>query len=371
MKLKGLEKVGKKLILAILRPLLSSPPVSPEIMLSRQPERILVVRQDERLGNVLLITPLLEALRKVLPRAHVTVLVSGRFADVLRGNPDVDQVLVFDKRQLLHNPLHFIAFLRNLRKQAFELAIDSGPVDGLSLSNALMTFFSGAPLRLGYLRGESHLFLNLQVPRSQEKKSEAEYHLDLLRFFFPQVPSGSVKISLTPGERQTAAQHLRSLGLRSGDLVVGMHIGGRGGKAWPVDRYAHLARRLILEHHAKVVLYWGQQERDMIQKFRTKPLRGLYIAPPLKIRELASQLERCTAFVSGDTGPMHLALAVGTPTVTIFRVPNFERYGRRGPKHKIVYRPGGDVSVDDVLAAFQDLCDVLIRGVQPDEASHH
>jgi heptosyltransferase-3 len=359
MKLKVLEKGGKKLVLAILRPLLSSPPVGPEVMLGPRPERVLVVRQDERLGNVLLITPLLEALRKILPRSHMAVLVSNRFADLLRGNPDVDQVIVFDKRQLLHNPLRFITFLRDLRRQAFELAIDSGPADGLSLNNALMTFFSGAPVRLGYLRGESHLFLNLQAPRPLKQRSEIDNHLGLLRFFFGQAPAGGVKISLTPEERQAAAQHLCSLGFREGDLIVGMHVGGRGGKAWPIDRFAHLARRLIREHHAKVILYWGPNERDVIQEFSNEPLQGLYVSPLLQIRELASQLERCTAFVSADTGPMHLALAVGTPTVTIFRVPNFERYGQQGPQNKVVYRPGGDVSVDDVLAAFVDLHSTL------------
>jgi ADP-heptose:LPS heptosyltransferase len=359
MRLKSLEKSGKRAILALLGPVLGEEPLAREDLTDRRLERILVVRQDERLGNVILITPFLEALGRILPHAHLTALVSSRFAGVLQGNPDVDEVIPFDKRRLLRNPLQCVSFFRKLRSKAFDLAIDCGPVDGLSLNNALMTYLSGAPVRLGYLREESRLFLNLLVPRRHQATSEIDYHLDLLRFSFGRVHKGRAQIYLSPSERQRAQWQRSNWGLGGDDILVGMHVGGRGRKRWPTGRFFQLAERLIQDHGVKVILFWGPEERQAILEIKKAPRQNLFVAPPLQIRELASHLESCTVFISGDTGPMHLALAVGTPTISIFRVDNFQRYGRQGPVNRIVYRPGGDVPVADVLAAFQELLQEL------------
>jgi ADP-heptose:LPS heptosyltransferase len=199
----------------------------------------------------------------------------------------------------------------------------------------------------------------LLIPTNKEAREEVDYHLDLLRFSFGDVYRGGLKFHLNPQERKMAAQRQREWGLREKDFVVGMHVGGRGQKRWPIERFAKLAQRLIRDHDAKVVLFWGPGERHVIRQFESRPSKGLIIAPQLKVRELAGQLERCVVFISCDTGPMHLALAVGTPTVAIFQVPNFDRYGQEGSRNRIVYRPQGDVSVDDVLAAFADLCSTL------------
>lgn len=362
MRSKALEKGGKKLVLALLRPLLGGSPLGPEVLTDRRPKRILVVRQDERMGNVLLIIPFLESLRKILPRAEITALVSRRFSSVLVGNPAVDEIMPFDKKGLIRNPLRLIAFFRKLRSMAFDLAIDCGPVDGLSLNNALLTYLSGAPLRLGYLREQSHLFLNLLVPRPHGERSEIDHHLNLLRFSFGSVPGGRVKIYLTAEERQRVARQQRQWGLREGDLLVGLHVGGRGQKRWPLERFARLARRLIQDHGAKVILFWGPNEEGEVRQFERSAPRGLLVPPLMRVRELAAHVERCAVFISGDTGPMHLAQALGTPTICVFRVPNFRRYGGQGPRNRIVYRPGGDVPVEDVLTTFGDLLGNLPLG---------
>jgi ADP-heptose:LPS heptosyltransferase len=361
MRFKALEKGGKKAVLALLGALLQARPLDRKNLVNRRLQRVLVVRQDERLGNLILITPFLQALRHHLPRAHLVALVSSRFASVLHGNPDVDEIIPFEKRMFIRNPLHFTMFLRNLRRKAFDLAIDCGPVDGLSLNNALMTYLSGAPVRLGYLRGQSHLFLNLLVPRAREARSEIDYHLDLLRFCFGGSHNGRMKICLTPQEKEGVALRQRDWGLKEGELLVGVHVGGRDQKRWPAERFAQLAQRLVQDHGAKVVLFWGPGEHSMIRQFENKPQRGLLIAPPLEIRELAGHLQNCAVFISGDTGPMHLAQAVGTPTIAIFRVANLQRYGHRGPHHRIVFRPDGNVPVGDVLTAFRDLLKVITR----------
>jgi len=361
MRLKTLERSGKRVVLALLGSLLKSHPLDRKDLLNRRLKRILVLRQDERLGNLILITPFLEALRHLFPRAHLVALVSSRFASVLHGNPDVDEIIPFDKRMFIRHPFRFTVFLRYLRRRAFDLAIDCGPVDGLSLNNSVMTYLSAAPVRLGYLRGQSQLFLNLLVPRAREARSEIDYHLDLLRFSFGGSHNGRVKVCLSAQERERVALRQRDWGLTEGDLLVGIHVGGRGQKRWPAERFVQLAQQLIHDHGAKVVLFWGQGEHGLIRQLENRPHRNLVIAPPLEIRDLAGHLQRCTVFISGDTGPMHLALAVGTPTIAIFRVANLQRYGNQGPRNRVVFRPGGDVSVGDVLAAFRDLLRVLTR----------
>jgi len=174
-------------------------------------------------------------------------------------------------------------------------------------------------------------------------------------FCFGQIPGNRVKVYLSEAEREAAARLQGRWGLRQEDLVVGIHIGGRGRKRWPVERFASLAGKLIEGHDAKVVIFWGPGEKAQLEAIPEDRSRGLYLAPALGVRQLASHIQRCAVFISGDTGPMHLALALGTPTVAIFRQSNYERYGQRGDLNRVVFRPGGDVEVKDVLEVLAPL----------------
>ncbi len=355
MRLKAIERRGKRLLISVLGFLLGTSPISPRRIARSRLHRVLVVRQDERLGNVLLITPLLEGLRRALPGAHISVLVSPRFADILRGNADIDRILTFDKRRLLRNPLRLVSLIRTLRQGSFDLSIDGGPVDDISLNNSLLTYLSGAPLRLGHHRGDRHLFLTVEVPVVQGSRTEVDHHLDLLRHIFGDVPAGRLKICLFPEERDRAVERHRSWGLRSDDAVVGLHVGGRGKKRWAAEHFYSLAEQLISRYGVKVLLFWGPNERELIRRYRSRTLRGLSIPPLLPIRDLAAQLERCAVFICNDTGPMHMARAVGTPTVAIFRKPNYGRYGPPDQRNRVVYQRDGNVTVDEVLAAYDEL----------------
>jgi heptosyltransferase-2/heptosyltransferase-3 len=153
--------------------------------------------------------------------------------------------------------------------------------------------------------------------------------------------------------------------MRDEDLVLGLHVGGRGGKRWPADRFLALAERMLSGDGTRIILFWGPGEHEVVEQFRDRSLPGLFISPLLPVRDLAAQLEQCTAVICGDTGPMHLARAVGTPTVAIFLVPNYERYGHRGRHNRIVYSPGGEVAVDHVYGAVQDLLVQLKEEVVP------
>jgi heptosyltransferase-2 len=355
MRLKAIERRGKDLLRSVLGGLLRTRPVPVERVRPDRIGRILVVRQDERLGNLLLITPLLSGLRRSLPRAHIAALVSGRFAEVLRHSDDIDAILTLDKRRLLRNPFRLVSLIRTLRKRSFDLAIDCGPVDDISLNNSLLTYLSGAPLRLGHRRGDSHIFLNIEVPVRGGRRSEVDHHLDLARHIFGEIPAGPLKLCLSPGERDRAVHRLRAWGLRGDDVVIGVHVGGRGRKRWAAENFYHLSRRLIARFGVKILLLWGPNERELIRRFRGGTPEGLLIPPLLPIRDLAAQIERCAAFICNDTGPMHLARAVGTPTVAIFRMPNYHRYGPPDADNKVLYRPDGEVTVDDVMPVLGEL----------------
>jgi len=355
MRLKDIERRAKGFLKTVLGALLRTRPARAEDVRPDRIGRVLVVRQDERLGNMLLITPLLHELRRSLPRARITALVGRRFGDVLRGNDDIDTLLTIDKRKLLRNPLRLVSLIRTLRRGSFDLAIDCGPVDDISLNNSLLTYLSGAPLKLGHRRGDSRLFLTIEVPVAGGERTEVDHHLDLLRHLFGDVPAGPMKLHLFPGERDRAVRRLRDWGLRDEDTVIGVHIGGRGGKRWAAENFRSLGERLISRFGVKVLLFWGPNEDELIGRFRDRPIEGLLIAPLLTVRDLSAHIERCAVFVCNDTGPMHLARAVGTPTVAIFRRANYQRYSPPDEHNRVVYRPGGEVAVEDVLSAVGEL----------------
>ena len=353
MVLRPIERAVRRAGIGIARRLLASKPLAPEAVDLAVLQRIVVVRQDRRLGNLVLLTSLLLGLRRAAPRAAITVVAPHGFAPILESHPAVDRIIPLDHRRMLRRPWEMAAWRESLRAIQPELAVDASPVHSASFLNGLITWGSGAAWRLGYDREDAAGFLNLRVQSGAPAHESVLLH-DLLRYLHPDLPPAPPPRIETPvSNLALAARAYRRWGSGEERPVVGLHPGGRRRKRWPIERFEAVAG-LLAARGVMVIVFSGPAEFELIEAMAPPGPRRVY-APPTDIRGLRALVSGLDAFVSGDCGPMHLAAALGVPCVAIFRLGDHARYGPLGREHRVLHRPEGEVEPEEVVEAVIDV----------------
>jgi ADP-heptose:LPS heptosyltransferase len=351
---KRIEQAGKRFLVSLLGLLLRQESLNQKDIDLAQITRILVIRQDDRIGNLILTTPLLAALRRFFPQAKVWYLASKTFHTLFSNSNLVDQILVAKKRLYIFHPLSLVLFIRRIRRQRFDLTIDASDENNFSLNNSFLVYLSGARYRIGYRKPKSHLFLNLEVPPPPTNKHASEMHLDLLRHLVGDVQSDGLKIEVDHDKKTEADEYLNASGVENGDFLVGMHIGGRGSKRWPVESFQELADWITDSFGAKVIFFWGPEERRMINNIKARS-RDQMVSKLFDLPTLSALIGRCNLFISPDTGAMHVSVAVGTPTLALFSDSDPIKFGPQGRMHRIVQASAGEISVETVKSAFREM----------------
>ncbi|MFA6379179.1 MAG: lipopolysaccharide heptosyltransferase II [Candidatus Omnitrophota bacterium] len=286
-------------------------------MEKRNFENILVVRTD-RIGDVVLTTPALEALRKAYPRAKISIMVAPTTKDIVDGNPFLDEVIVYDKRGVDKGFLNFWRFVFKLRKKHFDLAINYH----LKSRTNVMLFHAGIPHRIGFKSEKFGFLLTEQYPdpRINGEKHETEYCLDLLRHIGIDCRSFNLWVSVSPVSEGWVDHTFKEHGILPTDKLIAVHPGASCiSKRWPPERFAEVADRLAEKYHAKIVLI-GSDDNQLIARevliSMKQPVAD--ITGKTTVSHLISVLKRCTLLISNDSGPVHLAVGVKTPVISIF-----------------------------------------------------
>lgn len=316
-----------------------------------QVRRVLLVRVNFRLGNLLLATPGFAAVRETLPRAQVHVLTTSSYPHVLDNNPDIDHVLAYNREMLLH-PWVLVGLIQQIRGQQYDLVIDCS--GGESFSGALFAGLSRGRWRIGLASSGYRECFNVRVQPAQEHAHRVDILLALLESIGIRGQSRNMKVVLSPEEHRWAGQRWRDGGLSEGRITVGVNIGARGDKRWPMNHFLSVIRWLDEEWGAQVVMFVGPQELDRLDAVRDRLPPHVVIDTTSHVRRFAALLSRCAVVVTSDTGPMHLAAAVGVPTVSIFLSPNFDVFAPQGEIHRVAYRENG-VGPEHVVDALIDL----------------
>jgi ADP-heptose:LPS heptosyltransferase len=352
---KKIEHIGKKILVLILGLFLKPERLKPEDVNLSGIEKILVIRQDDRIGNLVLTTPLLSGLRRFFPKAHISYLASQTFHTLFRNSSLVDQIFVAKKGQYIFHPLSLLFFIRKIRKQRFDLAFDASDENNFSLNNSFLAYLSGAKYRIGYQKPHSSLFLNLEVPSSNLQRHASQMHLDLLRFLVGDFPGDDLRIELDPKNRVLVQTYLKEKDIRPDDFLIGMNIGGRGEKRWDLGNFTQLADWLIDEFDVKVIFIWGPEEKKIIKAMTLKNENKQILSDLFPLPVLSALIERCNLFVSSDTGAMHLSTAVGTPTLALFLDSDPIKFGPKGKSHRIVCSSNGEIPVGTVEKAIKEM----------------
>jgi lipopolysaccharide heptosyltransferase I len=341
-------------------------------MTSRGP-RIAIVKLSS-LGDVIHALPVARALRRGLPGAHLTWVVEAREYAILRDHPDLDAVVPVDTRlwrRLIWRPagarevLGKIGRLRmRIRRAAFDVAID---LQGL-IKSGLLTAYTGAPVRIGFSAARCRerlnaVFTNRRVTPPASARHVVEQYLSLLTplGITPAPPEFFVPVPSAAGRRMD--ELLLKEGVKRGDRLVAINPGaGRPDKRWPVERFRALADRLAIEAGARLLVLWGPDESHMARQIAVGlPGAGAVLAPPTDLGELTALLQRCRLMIANDTGPLHLAAALGTPCLGLFGPTSAERNGPYGPGCRGLQSPDGRMTGLDVGAVF-DAARAVLEG---------
>ena len=357
---KRFERAGSGALRGLLRAFLPRPKPEMGRLEPASVRRVLIVRQDSRLGNLLLLTPLLKALRAAFTASVTDILVSDAYGEILRGDPNVHEQFVLPKEILWPDPTLPVRLLRTLRGNRYDVAFDASAMHAFSLSSAIITALSGARRTVGFDRGDAKVFLNELVPQPALPLHETQIQLGLLRHLvavgMEEPESAQPECHLSVEERADGEVLWSSWGLE-GDSVA-LFVGARAEKRWPLSSFLELARR-ILAQGRRCVLFAGPAEKFLLSGLRLPD--GLVMAPSLPLRRFASVLSQSRAVVTADTGPMHLAVALGVSTVELFlgsatwsSEPWRYGYGHL-PGHRVIDAGERKVSVDEVWQALRDL----------------
>ena len=298
-------------------------------------ESILVIRLYF-IGDVLLSTPVFEALGRRFPDARLTVLVKRRCRDILAGNPYVDEVMVYDAVDRYHSPLWIWRLARELRGRRFSLSVD---LTGDPRSS-WMVLAADPAFRVGVNHARMGFLLDSRTPY-QATGHVADHLVSCVEVLGATTDDASPRLYLSDEERSLAAALLDEAGIGRGERFLAVAPGSNLRlKQWAPTRFGSLAR-LARERLGMATVVLGSESDVEMARTVVESSGGaaVSLAGRTSIRMAGAVSAAAAAFVGNDSGPMHVAAAVGTPVVGLFGPTKPELYAPRGAPCVIVKAP--------------------------------
>lgn len=290
--------------------------------------RVLIVRLSA-VGDCVQTMPLACAVRDHWPQAHIAWVVEKGAAPLVEACSAVDQLLVLPKR--FATSLRTLRWLAGeLRREAFDIALDP---QGLTKSG-IVTWLSGAPRRIGFARPaarEINPWLQTELVASRQLHRVPRY-LELVAPLGLEQASVRFGLQIPRAVDASAETFLHRADIRGGFVAVNPGAGWSS-KRWPIERFAEVARHLATREMTSVVTWGGDQERVWAESIVAQANGAAILAPPTTLLELAALLKRARLLVASDTGPLHLAAALGTPCVALFGASDAAACGPYGTGH--------------------------------------
>lgn len=334
----------------VRRQLIRTAAAVPTLIQHPEQNTILVIRPDH-LGDMLLSMPAIQALRQAQPHARIVMLCGGWAADVCAAYPEIDLVLTlpFPGFTRTIKPGNFLTpyreawrWAKSLRKLKADTAIILRPDHWFG---GLLAKWAGIPNRIGFDQPDLSPLLSARVPLERDHAVKQSMAL-IGRAIGSGSVSGSVKLTypIEPADRRIIDQRLSGFGIKPSDPVVCIHPGaGTALKRWPPGSWAWIADQLIARWDCAVILTGSESESGEAQAVRSAmryPNHAVSLTGETSIRTLAALFARSRVVCGSDSGPLHLAVASGAPTVHLY-----------GPADPVQFGPYGDPARQIVLAS--------------------
>jgi len=305
--------------------------------------RILLTRTD-RLGDVVLSTAAIKAVRSRYPEAYIAFMVRPFAKDIIEGNPYLNEIIVYDKYGKHRSLFTTIAFAISLRKKKFDIAVMLHPTNRVHL----VAYLAGIPERVGYDRKIPFL-LTKKITHTKQKgeKHELDYTLDILRFIDVHKKEKDLSITIKPGDSDTAEKILEEWHVGKDVPLIAINPGAScASKRWSPNNFATLCDALARDFKARIVIVADRANKefaDAVAKgMRHEPVN---LAGKTTVGVLAAVISKCSLFISNDSGPVHIASALKVPVISIFgrKDPGLspKRWGPTYEKSAVFHKDAG------------------------------
>lgn len=307
-----------------------------------EPERILVVRAD-RIGDMILTTPIFKPLKERYPLAHITCLASTLSSQLIERNPYIDSIIKYDppwfdrpeKNKLIRD---YLNILRLLRTQKFNMAID---LRGNIFNFFFLMFLAGIRQRVSFDAAFGAFLLTHTVPFIRGKH-ETDYFFDIVKALGGKPePEPQPVLILAEGERKYAEKFFYSQNITQDDVIIALHPGAgenRIFKRWPEDRYCELGKVLVKRFNAKIIITGSKAEIDLASRIRNQIGENAILAAGeiCHLKHLAAVLKKCYVCIGTSTGTIHVAAAMGTPVIVLCGPEDPRRWRPLGNNHILI-----------------------------------
>lgn len=307
------------------------------------PRRILLIRTD-RIGDVVLSTPAIKAARDTYPSAYIAVMVRPCARDIVEGNSYLNEVIIYDKDGAHKSFLATLLFALGLRKKRFDTALILHPTNRAHI----IAFLAGIPQRIGLDRKMAGLLTKrIKDKKFLGEKHELDYTLDILKYIGVTAEDKKPYVPVRGSDENSINIKLSREGYNAAIALIAVHPGAScPSKRWPAERFAASIDRLKERYNFQTVVVSGRDDlKEANALLKCLKSEALDLSGKTSIGELAALFKKCVLFISNDSGPVHIASAVGAPCVVIFgrRQPGLgpKRWGPVGEKDTFLHKDAG------------------------------
>lgn len=309
---------------------------------------ILAVRTD-RFGEFLLNIPAFRALKESFPDSKLTLMVNPYVYELAKCISCVDEVITWENKKRSFSEL--LKLSRELKDKRFGISVIFNP----SREFNLLTFLAGIPTRVGYDRKWGFLLTKkIKDEKCLEKKHEVDYNLELAGLIGAKTENKSLFLNIDSGIIDNISKEI-GFSINNGNFIALHPWTSDPVKQWPLENFLALAKKIAEELKINVLIVGGkQEEQESFKLFKSASDRIVNITGKTRLTQLAAILKMSQLLISGDSGPVHLACAVDTRVVAIFRndIPGktSKRWGPWGKNHIVIEKNNlSDISVNEVL----------------------
>jgi heptosyltransferase-2 len=361
--IKTVERKSKRALMRALASIVRTEKRSPESVRKARPERILIIRQHNQMGDMILAIPAFRAVKESMPESKLGVVTSLINRDVLVNNPYVDYLYVYRKK----NPFSILRLIFALRRQHFDLVIVLNTVS-FSFTSAVLALLSGAKLRAGSSTrafgtrlGYSFYHLELPLPGEEELESmnETEHNL------YPLSPLGLKTGDLSPMimppvDSEKWAEDLIAERSNPGDLKIVVHPGaGKISNIWAPEKFAAVVEGIRRKQSTCLFVVQGPRDAETVASFNRAVSVQSTILEKRSIGDVAAVMKRADLVLCNDTGTMHTSCAVGARTLAVFGPTDAKRWAPKCENLHAVQAPEGRLELLPEETVCQKALEIL------------
>ncbi len=311
------SRASKMVIPTILGAIRGGPKAEKLPFSAENRSKILLVKQSERMGNIILMNSAISGLTAEFGNLKIDLLLPAPYADIMAANSHINKIIPVLKKGYIVRPWLLAGLISRLRHENYDLAIDCSDVNSHSSTGAAYAILSGARIIAGWKMTSRQIF-DIEVERYQDVVHATEMYVRLFSGIFGRPINGEPYF-----DKVEAAKNLN-------EPVIGINCGGRGPKRWPLDKFIELGK-IISRKGAEVEFILGPEEKGLRADLEKSLPDGCSLLPLMDVQNLMKRISGYRAFISSDTGPMHLAWCLKVPTIAIFVDSELEKFRPRSP----------------------------------------